>query len=196
MDKQAWQTPPEASAALSAMLETGEPFDVSGLYDALQRQLRTQRESDLAQLAETYGRPGRTSAGAYAAGEYLAKSTADFDRLLSEIAMSSYENAMRRRMGALQLAPTYTRAPYETLAMPLQAALMQMSPEDVAIQRQIAEYGRTQYGFLPYAVQASGVGMPTSISSTTGPSPMWGLGGDIVGAAILAAALRKPSPSF
>ena len=88
-------------------------------------------------------------------------------------------------MGALQLAPSYTRLPYETLALPLQAGLMYMTPEDVAIQRQIAEYGRTQYGFLPYAVQASGAGTPISISSSTGPSPAWGLGGDVLGAIIL-----------
>jgi hypothetical protein len=114
------------------------------------------------------------------------------ERLMADIAMSSYESAMGRRMGAIPYAFQERMLPSQQILAALSAGQMYQTPLEKEIDRLMAEYARTQYGFLPYLTQLA-TGGP-GVSTTRGVSPAWELGGDISGAAatIMAAMMMMP----
>lgn len=176
--------PTYASRAIQGMVEGGSPFDTSGQFNALKQQFGLQREEDLANLFESLG--GKSSSGSgYGAGKYMAQSSADLNKLMADIAMQSWEQAQGRKMQAIPYAMAEPGTQAQNLQSMMTGAALYQAPEEAAMQRAIAEYARAQYGFLPYAVQTATGGQPVTKSTSSGSSPLWGLGGDIAGAAIL-----------
>jgi len=158
--------PGYASQSIQQMVEGGgNPFDTSGQYNALKKQFGLQRDEDLAGIFEALGGKASSAAG-YGAGKYIAQSSADMDKLMADIAMNSYESAQGRKMTGLQYAMQEPTLAMNNLSTAMSGANQYQQTEENAIARKIAEYGRTQYGFLPYLVSAAnGPGQSSSKSS-------------------------------
>jgi hypothetical protein len=157
--------PGYASNKIQQMVEGGEPFDTSGQYSALKQQFGLQRDEDLADIYEALGGKQNSAAG-YGTGKYIAQSTADMNKLMADIAMSSYEAAKGRQMTGISYAMEEPTVGVQNLLSMLSGATQYQGAEENAINRKIAEYGRTQYGFLPYLVSAAnGPGQSSSSSS-------------------------------
>lgn len=140
---------------LQELITTGGRFDNSAEFNALEGITNRRMQEGQAQINENFGSQGLRYGSDVARGqgglaaELLAQEA--FQR--AQIAQQSFENATNRRLQALGLAPQITQGNLQNAQTAYGIGEGNRQIQDTGIQRQMAEFARTQGGFFPLLLQ-------------------------------------------
>ena len=141
--------------ALTAMLDSGTPFDNTAQFDALEARNDRRLNDQRAQLAEQFGATGNRFsrdlgvADARLTGDFLAEESLQ----RANLQQSSFENAAGRRLAAMGIAPNAFAQTVGAGSQMANVGFQERQFEENAINRQMAEFARTQGAMFPLLLQ-------------------------------------------
>lgn len=140
---------------MQEMIETGGRFDNSEEFDALEARSERDLERQQAQMNEQFGAKGLRFGTDQARGQ-AALSADAIERLAlqrSQIARESFENAQQRRMQAMTLPEQVRSQQMQSAERLFNMGHQQQLAKERQIQRQMAEWARTQGALFPMMLQ-------------------------------------------
>jgi hypothetical protein len=140
---------------LQELITTGGRFDNSPQFAALEGITNRRMEESKAQINENFGSQGLRYGSDVARGQggLAAELLAQESLQRAQIAQQSFENATNRRLQALGLAPQVTQGNLQNAQTAYGIGEGNRQIQDTGIQRQMAEFARTQGGFFPLLLQ-------------------------------------------
>jgi hypothetical protein len=115
---QGTQLNPDVSNTLQQMVQTGNPFDQTKIYQSALPQYQSNLTQGIAQARETGGMEGglRSSGADTYMGRAIGQTTEDFQKYLTEMGMQGHEAAAGRQMGAIPLGMQGQQFPMQMLS--------------------------------------------------------------------------------
>lgn len=140
---------------LQELVSTGGRFDNTEQFAALEGITNRRLEEGNARLNEMFGNQGLRFGSDVARGQagLSAELLGQESLQRAQIAQQSFENATNRRLQALGLAPQQAQAQLGLANQAFNMGETQRQGQDAGIQRQMAEFARTQGGLFPLLLQ-------------------------------------------